>query len=140
MSLSKVEILKQIKRWLIAWDNYNLDEVIEFMHDEVEFESWTGTTIRGKNKLRKSWIPWFNNHGNFKFIEEDIFVDEKEQKALFQWRLEWPSTEKDFTGKKEIRRGVDVIHFLDGKIHRKYSYSKTTIEIDTTPIVLIAKK
>jgi hypothetical protein len=33
-------------------------------------------------------------------------------------------------GKQEKRRGVDVIHFEDGKIINKFTYSKTTLEID----------
>jgi hypothetical protein len=44
--------------------------------------------------------------------------------------LEWPSFEKGYEGKSEKRRGVDVLHFEDGKIIKKLTYSKTTIEID----------
>jgi len=128
MILSKVEIHNLIKNWLIAWDEYDLDKVMEIMHDEVIFENWTGAIVFGKNKLRKSWIPWFNNHENFKFTEEDLFIDEQEQKVLFQWRLEWPVKGKEDKGAKEIRRGVDVIHFWDGKIYRKKTYTKTTIQ------------
>jgi ketosteroid isomerase-like protein len=126
--LSKNEIHKLIKDWLIAWDEYNLDKVMVIMHDEVIFENWTGTVVCGKNKLRKSWVPWFNNHGNFKFTEEDIFIDEQEQKVLFQWKLEWPFKGKEENGIREIRQGVDVIHILDGKIYLKKSYTKTSIE------------
>jgi len=140
MLLSKDEIIKRIREWLIAWDGYDLDTVMEIMHNEVIFENWTGATICGKNKLKRSWMLWFKSHGNFKFIEEDLFVDEQEQKVLFQWKLEWPSFEKDYMGEKEIRRGIDVIHFLDGKIYRKYSYSKTTIQIESHPITLSAQK
>ena len=140
MLLSKSEILKQINQWLQAWDEYNLDAVMEIMHDDVIFENWTGEIIRGKNKLHRSWIPWFRNHGNFKFSEEDIFIDEQEQKVLFQWKLVWPSLEGHFKGNQEIRRGVDLIHFTDGKIYRKYSYSKTTVKIKNVPIILSAQK
>jgi hypothetical protein len=140
MVLSKVEIHKLIREWLIEWDKYNLDGVMEIMHEDVTFENWTGAIFCGKNRLRKSWIPWFNHHGNFKFFEEDLFIDEQEQKVLFQWKLEWPSPEKEYLGAKEIRRGVDVIHFLDGKIFQKYSYSKTTIQIEDQHVVLIARK
>jgi hypothetical protein len=140
MIYSKLEIQKQLREWLNAWDEYNLDKVMEIMHDEVVFENWTGTIISGKDKLRKSWVPWFKNHCNFKFYEEDIFIDEHEQKLLFQWKLEWKSFEKEYQGAKEIRRGVDVIHFLDGKIYRKFSYSKTTIQINNLPVILIPHK
>jgi hypothetical protein len=99
-------------------------------HEEVVFENWTGAKVRGKEALRKAWGPWFANHGNFRFTEEETFIDEKEQKVLYRWLFEWPSMESGYEGNSEKRRGVDVIHFRDGKIINKITYSKTTIEID----------
>jgi hypothetical protein len=138
MNLGKSEMQNHITMWLQAWNNHNLDGVMDLIHDDVVFENWTGVVIRGKKFLYRSWFPWFLHHGNFIFTLEDIFVDELEQKALFSWRLEWPSLEKIYKGKPESRRGVDVLHFLDGKIHQKYSYSKTTILIENSPVVLSA--
>ena len=80
--------------------------------------------------FRKAWEPWFANHGNFRFVEEETFIEEKEQKVLYRRLLEWPSLESGHEGRPEKRRGVDVIHFKDGKIMNKLTYSKTTIEID----------
>jgi hypothetical protein len=65
-----------------------------------------------------------------------MFFDEKSQKLLYQWCLKWPSFEKGYTGKPEKRRGIDVIHFKDGKIITKLTYSKTTLEIDGKRVVL----
>ena len=36
----------------------------------------------------------------------------------------------EFEGKPERRRGVDVLHFHDGNIIKKLTYSKTTLHID----------
>jgi hypothetical protein len=140
MNLSKDEILKLLEKWLTAWGKYNLEGVMDLMHEEIVFDNWTGDKVSGKNDLQRSWVPWFINHGNFKFIEEEFFVDEQEQKVLFMWRLYWPSVERHFKGKPEVRQGVDVLHFKDGKIYRKYTYSKTTIQIDSMPITLSAQK
>lgn len=136
MNLSKKEIAVLWDRWNIAWDNHDLDRVMEFFHDDIYFENWTGGHARGKEKLRMAWRGWFLNHGNFKFIQEEIFIDEEEQKLLYRWLLEWPSFEKGHEGKSEKRRGVDVIHFKDGKIINKLTYSKTTIEIEGKRVVL----
>ena len=57
-------------------------------------------------------------------------MDELVQKALYRWVLEWPSMEPGFEDKPEIRKGVDVIHFEEGKIINKLTYTKTTLEID----------
>lgn len=136
MILTKAEILAHIKIWLQAWDDHNLAGVMALMHDDVVFENWTTKTIAGKAALEHAWKPWFLQHGNFLFIAEDIFVDEQEQKVLFRWRLEWPSIEVAHKGKPEVRRGVDVLHFLDGKIREKLTYSKTSLVIDGNSVSL----
>ena len=130
MSLSRNEIEEALKKWNLAWDNHDLEGIMSLFHEEVIFENWTGARVRGKEALKKAWQPWFANHGDFRFIEEETYIDEKKQKALYRWLLEWPSLEKGQEGKPEKRRGVDVIHFKDGKIIEKLTYSKTTIEID----------
>ncbi len=130
MNLSREEIIEALKDWNLAWDNHDLDGVMNLFHDQVVFENWTGGKAVGKEALRKAWEPWFAKHGGFRFMEEDTFIDDKEQKVLYRWQLSWPSSEKGFEGKPEKRRGLDVIHFQDGKIILKLTYSKTTIEID----------
>ncbi|UCG06919.1 MAG: nuclear transport factor 2 family protein [Desulfobacterales bacterium] len=136
MKLSKKQIKDALNKWNRAWDDHDLDGVMELFHDEVLFENWTGGQAKGKQALRKAWEPWFANHGGFRFTPEDTFIDEDEQKVLYRWQLAWPSFEKGFDGKPETRRGVDVIHFQDGKIIQKLTYSKTTLEIDGERIQL----
>lgn len=132
MLLSREEIEKALKQWNLAWDDHDLGGVMDLFHDEVVFENWTGGRVKGKEALREAWKSWFANHGNFRFSEEETFIDEEEQKVLYRWTLQWPSFEPGCEGKPEIRRGVDVIHFKDGKIINKFTYSKTTVEIDGT--------
>ena len=130
MKLNREEIETALKNWNQAWDTHDLEGVMALFHDDVQFDNWTGGIVRGKEALEKAWAPWFANHGGFRFIEEETFIDEKTQKVLYRWLLEWPSFEKGQEGRPEKRRGVDVIHFKDGKIINKFTYSKTTIEID----------
>ena len=138
MNLSRNEGINSLREWLIAWNEHDLNKVMSFMHENVVFENFTGEIIAGKENLQKAWTPWFINHGNFKFTEEDIFFDADEQKMLLKWQLEWPSNEKLFNGKPEIRRGADILHFEDGKVIQKHSYSKTIIQIDESMIALKA--
>jgi ketosteroid isomerase-like protein len=130
MLLTREEIKNALKEWNLSWDNHDLEGVLKLMHDEVLFENWTGGEVSGKEALKKAWASWFTNHGGFRFIEEETFIDEKEQKVLFRWQLVWPSLERGYEGKPEKRRGVDVLHFQDGKIIKKLTYSKTTVEIE----------
>lgn len=138
MHLSKDDIRKTFDTWLQAWDNHYLDGVMAWMHNDVVFENWDGSVIKGKTNLRRAWMPWFLNHGNFKFTTEDVFIDEVGQKILFRWLLDWPSLETGYKGKPETRRGVDVLHLHDGQIISKLTYSKTSILIDSTNVSLQA--
>ena len=139
MVLSREEIKNALNQWNQAWDKHDLNGVMQLFHDEVLFENWAGGRVKGKEALRQAWAPWFENHGGFRFTEEETFIDETAQKALFRWQLDWPSFEKGYEGRPERRRGVDVLHFRDGKIIQKLTYSKTTIEIDEKRVQLYAE-
>ncbi len=136
--LSKNEMRHILTEWYKAWNGHDLDNVIELFHDHVLFQNWTGTDINGKKSLRRAWSKWFLNHGEFHFTEKETFIDEEAQKALFSWRLEWPSAEIHHEGQREIREGVDVLHFKNDKIIRKQTFSKTQIEIGGKRILLTA--
>ncbi len=138
MRFSRDEIQKALAKWNQAWDEHDLKGVMELFHRDILFENWTGGRVQGKEALQKAWEPWFQNHGGFRFIGEDTFIDESEQKVLYQWTLEWPSSEKGYQGQAENRRGLDVMHFKDGKIIRKSTYSKTTLRINGKRIKLMA--
>lgn len=136
--LDREKTIEILNRWNDAWNDHDLERVMELLHDEVVFENWTGGRAAGKEALRKAWAPWFANHGGFRFTTEDLFVDEKAGKVLFRWTLDWPSGEKGLEGEPERRRGVDVMHFRDGRIIEKYTYSKTTLEIGGRRVKLSA--
>jgi ketosteroid isomerase-like protein len=138
MVLTKEQIRNELHQWYMAWNDHNLEKVMELFHEEILFENWTGGHARGQEALRKAWTPWFAHHGGFRFTEEETFIDESEQKVLFRWILEWPSSEKGYEGKRETRRGVDVMHFQDGKIIKKLTYSKTILDIEGEKVTLSA--
>ena len=128
--LTRSEILDALSEWNQAWARHDLDGVMALFHDDILFENWTGGRAEGKENLRAAWSEWFQNHANFRFTDEETFVDEQDQKALYRWTLDWASLEKGYEGKRERRRGVDVLHFKDGKIVRKLTYSKTVVEME----------
>lgn len=136
--LTREEMASAFARWGAAWNEHDLDGVMDLFHDEIYFENWTGGSVSGKENLRQAWVPWFANHGDFKFTTEETFIDEVEQKMLFRWQLDSPSFEKGQGDKHEARRGLDILHFRDGKIVQKLTYSKTTIELDGERVRLTA--
>ena len=137
--LSRKQIEVSLRKWNQAWSNHDLEGVMELFHEEILFDNWTGGRAKGKEALRQAWKDWFANHRGFRFTEEETFIDEAQQKVLYRWQLDWPSLEKGYEGKQETRRGVDVIHFKDGKIIRKLTYSKTSLLIDGKRIRLSAQ-
>jgi ketosteroid isomerase-like protein len=135
--ISRKEIETALHKWHQAWADHDLDGVMELFHEEILFENWTGGKAKGRDNLRRAWSEWFARPGGFRFIEEETFIDESQQKVLYRWQLEWPSMEKGCESRNEKRRGVDVLHFKDGKIIRKLTYSKTTLEIDGQRVRLL---
>ncbi|GGK85782.1 nuclear transport factor 2 family protein [Amphritea balenae] len=127
--LSREEMLIALKGWIAAWGRHDFEAVMALFHEDILFEHWNGNRVEGKNDLEDGWSPWFKEHEGFYFIDEDIFVDEVEQKALYRWEFHWPSIEPGFDGEPEVRRGIDVLHFKDGQIIQKLTYSKTVLEI-----------
>jgi ketosteroid isomerase-like protein len=140
MKLSSEEIRQAMAKNSAAWDRQDLEGVLELYHDDVYFENWTGGHARGKEALRRAWTTWFTAGGRFTFHRDDMFIDEDAQKMTVTWVLEWPSPEKGYEGRPEKRSGLDIIHFKDGKIFRKLTYSKTTVEIDGQRVRLEAAR
>ena len=138
MNLSRLEMHAQFDKWLIAWNDHNIEGVMKFIHDDIIFDNWNSQIISGKRNLEKAWGLWFRHHGDFQFFEEGVFIDENEQKMTFTWLLQWPSFEKNYTGKPEKRRGVDILFLKEGKIYRKNTYSKTVVEIDSRKVSMYA--
>jgi ketosteroid isomerase-like protein len=136
MALSREELINTMTQWELSWNNHDIEGVMALFHDDVYFEHWHGAKVQGKRALHNAWAPWFANHGGFRFTTEELIVDEATQKVLYRWQLDWPSIEKGYEGKSEKRRGVDVVHFKDGKIIKKITYSKTSIEIDRKKVLL----
>ena len=128
--LTRDEIKESLTEWNEAFNAHDLEGVLEGLHDDIYFENWTGGKVKGIESLKTAWVPWFKDHGGFRFTPEDILIDEAQQKAVTRWRLDWPSTETGYEVLHETRRGVDVMRFEDGKVIEKLTYSKTTLEID----------
>ena len=134
--LSREEIAGFLSEWIAAWSRHDLEGVLAGFTDDIIFDNWTGMRVIGKEKVRAAWSGWFREHGEFMFITEDTVIDEEEQKVLFAWRYEGPSFLRKYAGSREKRRGVDLMHFHDGLIDMKKTYSKVIVEIDGQKVVL----
>ncbi len=136
MRLSRKQIKTLLNDWNLAWEKRDLDKVMAFFHEDAFFENWNGAYVKGAEAIRNAWKVWFDNHGNFRFLEEEVFIDETLQKVLYRWVLEWPSTEAGYENQLEIRKGLDILHLKDGRIINKLTYTKTSVEIDNQRLTL----
>ncbi len=127
--LSRKEIEELLQGWLTAWNDHDLEGVIELFHDEVIFDNWHGETVRGKRALRAAWSGWFDNHGGFRFESLGNIIDADSQEAVFRWKLEWPCREEPFEGEREAREGLDILHFRGGLIDLKLTYTKAAVQV-----------
>lgn len=128
-TLTRSEFNAMLPMWYEAWNRHDLDAVMDLFHDDVVFVHWNGVTVSGKKALREQWKSWFKS-GQFQFLEQETFIDELNQKVLFRWALDWPSPMGVYKLKREVRSGLDVLHFQDGKIIKKLTYTRTDVEID----------
>ena len=119
--LSRGDLEERLARWYGCWERYDLDGVLSLFHERVRYEHWDGRSIVGRALLRLAWSSWFAGR-DFRFREEETFIDEFAQKALYRWELTWPSP--DDSQATEVRSGVDVLHFQDGLIVAKLTYSR----------------
>ena len=67
MKLSREEIIKAMTVWETAWNDHNIDGVMELFHEDVFFQHWHGAKVQGKEALLNAWAPWFKDHGGFRF-------------------------------------------------------------------------
>jgi hypothetical protein len=131
--MTRKEIESTMERWLDAWDRHDLEGVADLFEKNAVFETWTGLKIEGRDNIRKAWEKWFDA-GGFRFISEEMVIDELNQIVVFPWLYEGPA--KCFGGKTEKRRGIDLIRFENGLITEKVTYTKTTLEVEGRRITL----
>lgn len=109
-----------VSDWMKSWNEHDLNKVISLFADEAIFESWTGSKIQGKQKIKLAWSNWFIHHDDFHFEIEDLAIDEKTQDVVLTWKLNWLGQNKA----PEIRHGIDFLHFENALITLKRSYSQ----------------
>jgi ketosteroid isomerase-like protein len=120
--LTYEEMHNALLAWLHAWNAHDLAGVMALLADDVVFENWAGKRIVGKAKLERIWAVWFARDETFCFDWLDVMVDTAVQKALIHWRLHWsPPGQPQLW---EIREGVDVLHFANGRITAKLTFTK----------------
>ena len=109
-----------------AFNRENIDEVMSYFADDAIYDEFNAVRHDGKDAIRESFVPQFRgDFGRMRFHTEDMFLDVPAGKALIRWLLTFEEA-----GRAGGWRGLDVLHFADGKLIEKHTYAKAK-----TPVV-----
>jgi ketosteroid isomerase-like protein len=108
-----------------AFNREDIDEVISYIAEDAIYDEFNGVRSVGLAAIRQAFEPQFAGaYGTMRFHTEDMFLDEAAGKALIRWVL---------TLEEETRagayRGLDILHFKDGKLTEKHTYCKARIPL-----------
>lgn len=111
-----------------AFNREDLDEVMSYFADDAIYDEFFDKRHHGKAAIRAAFEPQFRGeYGKMRFHDEDMFVDPATGKALIRWVL---------TLEEEHRaggwRGLDILHFEDGKLKEKHTYCKAKLPLIRT--------
>lgn len=118
MERAKLEALT--REFTEAFNRDDLEGVMSFMADDVVYDEFNGTRSVGKAAVRAAFAPQFRgDFGTIRFHTEDMFVDPEAGKAMISW-----TCHVDQGHRAGGWRGLDLLHFRDGKLVVKETYAK----------------
>jgi uncharacterized protein (TIGR02246 family) len=114
------ELRELALRFTEAFNRDDLDAVMGFFTEDSIYDEVNGARSRGKAAIRAAFEPQFRgDYGVIRFLTEDVIVDAEAGKALVRWECR---VERD--GRRRSWRGLDVLHFRDGRVVEKHTYGK----------------
>jgi len=125
-ALRRRELDELVRRFTEAFNREDLDEVMGFFAPDAVYEQFDGSESCGAAAIRAAFEPQFRgDFGRIRFAVEDVFVEADDARAgtgkgLVRWlcTLERPDRSGGW-------RGLDVLHFVDGRVTRKLTYART---------------
>lgn len=109
-----------------AFNRENIDEVMSYFADDAIYDEFNAVRHEGKAAIREAFVPQFRgDYGKMRFHTEDVFLDVEAGKAMIRWLLTFEEPHRAGGW-----RGLDLLHFKDGKLVEKHTYAKAR-----TPVV-----
>jgi ketosteroid isomerase-like protein len=107
-----------------AFNENDLDGVMAWFAEDSVYDQFDGAQARGLDAIRQAFEPQFAGaFGAMKFIEEDLFVDADERKAMISWTCSIETKQGTASW-----RGLDLLCFnVRMRITRKSTYAKAKI-------------
>lgn len=125
MTITRSELEDLVLRFTDAFNRDDLDGVMAFFAEDSFYDEFNGRRSRGRDAIRAAFVPQFRgDFGRIRFLTEDLFVDPERGRALIRWVCALTD------GERERRwRGLDVLHWVDGKLTEKHTYAKAEVPL-----------
>ena len=118
--MNRTELVDITRRFLDAFNRNDLDAVMGFFADDGIYDEFNGRRNVGKDAIRAAFVPQFTGaYGTMRFLDEDLFADAATGKVMASWRCTLT-----VHGQPTSWRGLDLMHFADGKLIQKLTYAK----------------
>ena len=124
---SELESLHLLERLVVAFteafNREDIDEVMSYFAEDAIYDEFNDIRHEGLAAIRKAFEPQFSGaFGKMRFHTEDMFLDVGTSKAMTRWVLTLEG--EDRAG---AYRGLDLLHFNDGKLVEKHTYCKAKV-------------
>ena len=121
MAVSREQLEAWVEDFTEAFNRENIDEVMAYFADDAIYDEFHGERHVGKAAIRAAFEPQFEGgYGRMRFHTEDLFLDVAAGKAMISWLLTLESDDRAGGW-----RGLDLLHFRDGRLVEKHTYAKT---------------
>ena len=118
--MNREELVEVTRRFLDAFNREDLDAVMGFFADDAIYDEFNGRRNLGKAAIRAAFTPQFTGaFAAMHFLDEDLFADAATGKVMASWRCTL-----SVKGQPTSWRGLDLLHFADGKLVQKLTYAK----------------
>jgi ketosteroid isomerase-like protein len=118
--LTREALIEITQQFLNAFNREDLEAVMEFFAEDGIYDEFNGKRNVGKGAIRAAFVPQFTGaFGMMRFLDDDLFADAATGKVMASWRCTLT-----IKGEPTAWRGLDLLHFSDGKLVQKLTYAK----------------
>ena len=120
---ARADLEKLVIDFTEAFNHEDIDEVMSYFADDAIYDEFNDIRHDGGDAIRAAFVPQFaGEYGRMRFHTEDLFLDVDAGKAVIRWVL---TLEQD--NRQGAYRGLDILHFEDGKLTEKHTYCKAKV-------------
>ena len=108
-----------------AFNREDIDEVMSYFAEDAIYDEFHGGRHHGQAAIREAFVPQFRgDFGCMRFHTEDMFVAAGPGRGTGKALIRWLLTAEEMT-RAGGWRGLDILHFEDGRLTEKHTYAKT---------------